>query len=152
VSEPRRYENDPRAEREVLRLRAAAGAVALVAGAWLVLLPDWLPRLFGVLGCGFGALWIARWRRGPTPATEAYLELSDAVLLRRTGDVVERVPWADVRDVEVDEDRLVVRVERQGETPMLLEPRYGLGLYALRDEVRLAWRRARDARATMDTV
>ena len=151
MSDTRRYESDARAELHGLRLRAAAGAVALLAGAWLLLLPGWLPRLFGAAGCGFGALWIARWRRGPAPPAGTYLEVTDDMLVRRTGDRVERTPWSEVRDVEVDEDALVVRVEREGADPLLIEPRYGLGLYALRDELRLAWRRAGEARARMQT-
>ena len=137
----RRYESDARAELQALRFKGIAGVVALVAGAWLLVLPDWLPRLFGFAGCAFGALWIRRWARGAAPPSSTYLELRDDALVRRTGDALEVVPWSDVHDVEVDEDRLEVRVERVGSDPLWIEPRYGLALYALRDELRLAWRR-----------
>lgn len=139
---PRRYESDARAELQALRLKGIAGVVALGAGIWLLVLPDWLPRTFGFAGCAFGALWIRRWTRGAAPPSSAYLELRDDALVRRTGETVEVVPWSEVRDVEVDEDRLVVRVERAGSEPIWIEPRYGLALYALRDELRLTWRRA----------
>lgn len=149
MSAPRRYESDARAELQALRLRGVAGVVAVVAGAWLLVLPDWLPRLFGLAGCMFGALWIARWKRGAAPPSSTYLELRDDALVRRTGGTVEVVRWADVRDVEVDEDRLVVRVDRGADEPLWIEPRYGLALYALRDELRLVWRRAQEAHARM---
>lgn len=145
MSAARRYESDARAELQALRLRGVAGIVALVAGAWLLALPDWLPRVFGLAGCAFGVLWIVRWKRGAAPPSSTYLELRDDALVRRTGDAVEVVPWSDVRDVEVDEDRLVVRVDRAAAEPLWIEPRYGLALYALRDELRLAWRRTQEA-------
>ena len=137
---PRRYELNARAELQALRLRGVAGLVALAASAWLLALPDVLPRLFALPGFAFGALWIARWRRGVSPPSEAYLELREDAFVRRSAERLDVVPWHEMRDVEVDEDLLVVRIERAGTEPLLIEPRYGLGLYALCDEVRLVWR------------
>ena len=92
-------------------------------------------------------LWIRRWTRGAAPPSSTYLELRDDALVRRTDEALEVVPCSEVRDVEIDEDRLEVRVERVGSEPLWIEPRYGLALYALRDELRLVWRRSQGARA-----
>ncbi len=138
---PRRYELDAKAELGALRLRGVAGLIAFGAGAWLLTLPQTLPRLFALAGCAFGALWIARWKRGVTPASEAYLELREDALVHLAAGRLDVVPWREVREIGVDEDLLVVRVERTDGASLLIEPRYGLGLYALCDEVRLVWRR-----------
>lgn len=137
---PRRYDADVRGELAGLRLRALAGVVALGAGAWLVALPYALPRFFGVAGVALGALWIARWWRAEPRAGEAYLELGTEDLVRHDAGRHDVIPWREIVDVDVDEDRLVVRIERARADPILIEPRYGLALYALRDELRLVWR------------
>ncbi len=50
--------------------------------------------------------------------------------------------------VEVDEEKLVVRVSRDGAEDLVIEPRYrSVGLHELRDAVRRAWL---DARARGD--
>jgi hypothetical protein len=137
---PRRYALDTEGERTALRLRGIAGLVALAASLWLLLLPHLLPRLLAVVGCAFGVVWLARWRRGVPRSGDGFLELRDDALVRRAEGREDVVPWRAMRDVQVDEDRLVVRVERLDAEPLLIEPRYGLGLYALCDEVRLVWR------------
>lgn len=146
MSTPRRYEHDANAEREALRLRGAAGLLALISGAWLLLMPDLVARLFGIAGCAFGLIWLARWRRGAAPPSVTYLEVRDDALVRCEGAITDVVPWSDVNEIDVDEDRLLVRIERREGAPLRIEPRYGLGLYALADELRVAWRRAVDAR------
>jgi hypothetical protein len=129
---------DVRNERAIAWLRIA-GAVVVAGGViWLLSLgPGLIGITLSVLG-GLAALgWLLVGLRGRKRAAEQagayYLEVSDEGFVLADGPRVERVSWGDVRSVAVDEDRLVVRVERTGEKPgVVVEPRYrGQSVYAL---------------------
>ncbi len=141
----RRLEFDVEAERAVgwLRLLGAAlvtamGAVLVGQGAgpvgWVLLTTSWLVALGWVVS-------FLRSRRRTQTAESHYLELGpESFRVARGGEPIE-VPWHDVRDVEVDEERLVVWVRRSGKPPLKVEPVWrGVGLHELAETLRDAAR------------
>ena len=140
-------------EGSAARLRAVGAAVvspaalSLVIAAgdrgwvWLVAVPAW----------AISAAWLGsylRVRRRAKDPERHYLALGPEHLRRVDGDDVRELPWAAVRGIDVDEDRLEVRV--RAEVPgggLSLEPRYGeLGAYDLADRLEGASRAALGAR------
>ena len=56
------------------------------------------------------------------------------------------VPWTRVETIEVDEERLVVRVAIEDEDDLVIEPQYGgLGAYDLAEALERARRASREA-------
>jgi hypothetical protein len=143
----RRFELDVRGERETAALRLGAALLVVLASLWLLALPYPRLRLFSVAGFAFAALWLVRAARSRARTrlhAEHYLELGPDALRLCESDLVQVVPWPDVLSVEVDEDRLTVRVTRSGGPPLELEPRYrGLGVHALGRAVHEAMQKAR---------
>jgi hypothetical protein len=75
------------------------------------------------------------------------LRLDEEGLHLEEGERRTDVPWGVVDAVEVDEDRLVVRVVRRGDDPLVVEPIWrGTSVYALADAVRAARDAARSGR------
>jgi hypothetical protein len=147
---PLRLTLDARAERAVAGLRLAGAAAALGAAAWMLALG---PGLLGGVLVGVSALAGAGWlaaaalgrRRARAPDAWS-LEADEVGLRLREGAEGTTVAWAEVTRVDVDEDRLVVRLYRAAEEPVTIEPRYaGLSVYALAGA--LEERRAASGRA-----
>lgn len=124
---------DVRGEHQVAALRVAASLLAVVGGIWLLALPYRVPRVVALLGLGFGILFMRRALRARTlDAASHYLELGRDALRIQNGEQLQIVPWDEVQAVRVDEDRLLVAVERRAASPLEIEPRYrGLALYEL---------------------
>jgi hypothetical protein len=143
-----RFERDARGERAARRLRVGAALLVTFAGLWLLALPFAVPRAFGVAGLVFAALWIARAlreRRASQQPGEHCLELTADCLRLRDAERVQEVPWSEVESIWIDEDRLLVRVQRRSGAVLDLEPCYrGVGLQNLALAVEDA--RARAAR------
>jgi hypothetical protein len=133
-----RYELDVRNERAIAWLRIVGSVVVAGGVIWLLSLG---PGLIGVVLGAVGGLaslgWLLVGLRGRKRANEHagahYLEVSDEGFVLAEGAKVQRVRWSEVKSVAVDEDRLVVRVERKGAEPgVVVEPRYrGQSVYAL---------------------
>ncbi len=130
---------DVHAERADARLRLAG---AIVCGVGALVIASLGPTLVGwvvVIAAVFASLgWTASWNaaRRRTAAPRRYaLTLTRASLTLDEAGRATTLAWGDVRGVDVDEDRLVVRVHRRtGDAPLLIEPRYeGLSVYALAD-------------------
>jgi hypothetical protein len=124
----RRFEMDARAERAVGRVRLVAAVITLAAVGWLVASE---PGTFGwvgvVLGASVGVGWIAAFLRSRKRAREAsgyFLDLSEAGLTLAEGDRRHHIGWAEMTEVEVDEERLVVSVARRGGPTLTIQPRY----------------------------
>lgn len=100
----------------------------------------------GVLvSIGWTAAW-ARSRRAIAGAGERFLDLSGDALSVVEGEQRTEVPWSSVVTIDVDEERLVVVVERQTEAPLRIEPVWGgLGVYELRDRLQATASGARRA-------
>jgi hypothetical protein len=146
-----RFELDGRAERGATVLRVCAALVTMLAGAWLLLLPYSVPRFFAVAGLGFSALWLIRAQRARRKAklpSEAepqdYLELRPDALCMRQSGAEQVIPWGEVVSVAIDEDRLLVVVERKNASAIMLEPQYrGIALRPLAEAMHDALVRSR---------
>lgn len=140
-----RFEVDPQDERVVARVRAIAGVVA-AAASLLLLLGD-LPVpvfLVGVLGLFVSVLWLRNARRTAHRVPQAnlyFLAVYQDGLLLSEGEHRVAIPWTQVQDVAVDEERLDVVVTRQDAPPLRIEPRYaGVEIHQLVRTLRNAWR------------
>jgi hypothetical protein len=141
--EPERLRVDARSERVSARVKGLAGALAIGSGVWLLALPHPLAWPFAFAGIVFGALWLRRAFVQPRSEGD-YLELGrDALEQCEAGDT-RRVAWQDIVAIDVDEDRLAVRIDSGEPTPLLIEPRYGCDVYALRDMLQWTWHAASD--------
>lgn len=146
-----RFELDDRAEQGATALRVGAALVTMLAGAWLLLLPYSVPRLFAVAGFCFAGLWLVRAVRARRKARllhpeepRDYLELRPEALCLRQGGTERVIPWGEVVSVAIDEDRLLVVVERKNASAIMLEPQYrGTALRPLAEAVHDALVRSR---------
>ena len=114
------------------------GAVVVSAGAAWVLLASPGLRLgaLAVAALGIAGMWLRRAR--PQHAAGVALRLEPGGLALGPPDA-EPTPWAEILAIDVDEDRLTVRIDRRGAPPLHLEPSWGgLSVYALADAVRAA--------------
>lgn len=136
---PRKLELDAGAELSVRRLRLLAASVVGTMGAYLVLMTGGVPRAIGA--CSFLAVgfWLIASRRASQRVDNAehyYLALDVQGLELALGAESTSVPWHEIVATEVDEDRLVVRLERADQPDIELEAQWsGLGLYGLLDEI-----------------
>lgn len=143
-----RFELDERAERGSAVLRMVAALLTIAAGIWAFALPYLAPRLFALAGFAFAALWLVRalrmLRSGRRTPSAHYLELRDNALCLREGSEEQIVPWEEITQIAIDEDRLLVVVERRNSAALLLEPQYrGVGLRPMADAVQQALVRSR---------
>ncbi len=132
---------DVRAERADASLRLAGAVVcglgALTIAALEPTLVGWVVVLVASLASvGWAASYAGARRRTSVPIRYTLTLGADALALCEAGRV-ETLRWEAVRAVDVDEDRLVVRVHRrEGGAPLVLEPRYeGVSVYALAELV-----------------
>ena len=136
-----RFTLDVAAERSTSQLRLVGAVAILGATGWIVVTHPgpivWLVVVFAWLVALF---WVVSWRRAQKRAAAAplwYLELGTDELVLAEGERVVRLPWRDVRSVEVDDERLVVVVTQAAEPPLVIEPRYpGVSIEALAAAVR----------------
>lgn len=146
--ETRRFALDRRSEREVAALRLGS-ALLLLPAATYVLTTD-APigakglAIIGIVGAVFWVLSWMRTRRHLHDAERYYLSMSDSGFTLCLGGDERSVTWASVRDVEVDEDRLVAVVSMQtGETLDIPPCWEGIGLERLVEILDEAARSAR---------
>ena len=133
---------DVQAERSVARLRLVGALVALVMGTvlawggagsvgWVLIVLTWLA------GAGWvGAFFAARRRVARTDAF--YVALGEDALVVALGHAPVRVPWPDVRGIDVDEDRLEVVVRHASGELRLPSVWRDMGPHALADALREA--------------
>jgi len=138
---------DARAELSTGRLRLGAAIITAFAVVWLVASePGTIGWAVAVLGALVGAGWIAayaRSRRRAALASAHFLELGESGLTLAEGDQRHHIGWAEMMDVDVDEERLVVSVSHGGGPPLTIHPRYrGVSLEELADAIRSARVRA----------
>ncbi len=132
----KRLELDAAAERSVGQLRlfgamliVAMSAVLVAQGVgpvgWVLIVSAWL----------IAAAWVMAFLRSRRRLREAdahYLELGSDALRMVRGSARIEVSWADVVEVEVDEERLVVWVCLRSGPPVKVEPVWrGVGLHEL---------------------
>jgi hypothetical protein len=140
-----RFELDARADRETRVLRAAAGVVVLIAGVWLFTLPFLVPRAFALAGFVFAVFWLRNAaKQRARGAARHYLELGRDALVLCDGGAEQIAPWSAVESVAIDEDRLVVIVERRNAPVLAIEPHYrGVSLNGLAEHIQQALMAAR---------
>lgn len=128
---------DRRLERQLGAFRLGAGICAMLGSLWLHwVAPGVLSWALLLTSLAFALLWGARFFRqqaaagGSRPSPELTLDATGIRLSAPQGP--QQVPWAQISDIWIDEDRLQVLVGRHGTEPLRLEPCYeGLNLYTL---------------------
>lgn len=146
----RRLPLDVHGELSVARLRLVAAVVCAVAVILLALADPPILAWMCVLGGAAASIaWLvmfARTRKRTEHADDHYVALApEGVTLSGEGSR-RSVPWARVEEIEVDEERLVVRVAIEGQDDLEIEPQYGgLGAYDLADALERARRASGEA-------
>ncbi len=136
------------AVRDASYLRLGGAIVCVVMAAWLAMIqPSWRIGIFAALGVIVAAFWVRSFlmsRRRLNDGQTRQLALEPGQLqLHDGGDEPLTIAWEAVRGVDVDEDRLEVRVHHPG-GPLYIEPVYGgLGVYELEELVRAAFEASR---------
>jgi len=128
---------DLHGERADARLRLA-GAIVCGLGALAIAslgptLIGWIVVVVsGLASAGWTTSYVRARRRTAEPRRYSLTLTRDSLALHEAGRETT-LRWDAVRDVDVDEDRLVVRIHRTAnEAPLVIEPRYeGMSVYAL---------------------
>ncbi|MCS6797588.1 MAG: hypothetical protein NZ898_03495 [Myxococcota bacterium] len=127
-----RLDADPPTRRGEQAWGIACGALSAVGGAATLWIgpPPWPVALCAAGAIVGGVALLARALR--RHASTSWLEVdADGIVLAR-GERRERVRWAELRAIEVDEERLTVRLWLHGGGCLPLEPCYAsLGAYDL---------------------
>ena len=132
---------------DVAGLRLAAAAICVLAVIWLALTSPPVWALFVIpLGLAAAFFWVRRFllaRASLQAEVREHLDLRSDGFHRVTREGAEVFMWERVAGVEVDEDRVALRIDLGDEDePVWVEPIYGgLGLY----ELEAAFRAAREA-------
>jgi len=133
-------ELDAQAERSVSWLRLVAAAVVGVSAvAILVGAHGTLSVIIGLLGLGASIGWVFAFRSsGQRVANQEnyFLRLDDEGVTLSQGGDARQVPWAEVIEAAVDEQRLVVVLQLRGGGTFDIPPIFrGHGLYEIEDLV-----------------
>jgi hypothetical protein len=126
VTSPFRTFRAGRSDRDEARLRyVAAFLTSLGAGLYAIARPGPLSIVVSLAVLAAGVAWARRSSLAfARAARDVSLVLDEAGLEQREGGRVLRTPWTDVTRVELDEDLLVVRLVREGQDDLVLEPIY----------------------------
>lgn len=143
-------ELDARGEGAMARLRLVAAVVVLLASIWLAALG---PGLVGWVLVALGLLaslgWMVAWaraRRRRRAPERWYLRVDREGLRLAQGGEPRVIPWSSVEAVEVDEDRLTVRLRLADAPPAEIPPIWrGVGLHDLAELLEGGLRSARPA-------
>ena len=141
---------DVREVRDRMRLRLLATLPAFAGGAWLLGTGDTLLlRALALAGLVFAVIWVVSARRSLTQLARSedhYLDIGPSGLTLRNGPDARSLSWSEIDAVEIDEDRLVVRLRLQGSGSLAVEPHYGsLGLRELAEAIERARHAHKDA-------
>ncbi|HBQ14529.1 MAG TPA: hypothetical protein DEF51_26515 [Myxococcales bacterium] len=160
VSDPEPYRRlplDVPGELSVARLRLIGAIVCAIAVVLLALgdppLLAWVCVLGGAAASLGWTVMYARTRKKTKRADDHFVALArEGVTLAgergagESGAGERSVPWTRVETIEVDEERLVVRVAIEDEDDLVIEPQYGgLGAYDLAEALERARRASREA-------
>ncbi len=145
----RRLRKDVGGDRDVGRLRLVAAVLSTIAVLWLLVLTDfgWPAIALALVVALAARFWARSWIRterdlASAPPAELVLDEAGVQLGERT------LPWRGIARVELDHDRLLVRVVPVDGEPLELEPPYdGLGLEALGSVIEEARRDRPSARS-----
>jgi hypothetical protein len=131
---------DVREVRDRMRLRLIASLPALMGGLWLLWIAEnLLLRILALAGLVFAVIWVGLARRSVRQLASAgdhYLDIGDRGLTLKAGAQSRTLTWSEVDAIEIDEDRLVVRVRVRGADSLIVEPQYGeLGVRELAEAI-----------------
>lgn len=139
VPPARRLELDAGAELSVRRLRLLAASIVGTSAGYLVLTGSGFPRALGALSFMAVAFWLLASRRASQRLANReryYLTLDGEGIELAVGAQSTHVRWHEIERGLVDEDKLVVRLERRERPALELEAQWsGLGLYGLLEEI-----------------
>lgn len=143
AAESQRLPLDVPAERGPARLRLLGSLCVGVAAIWIFASHPGtggvVVALAALLACVGWAASYARASRTIRAASAHFIAWDSRTLTLAAGKDQHQVPWAEITDIVVDEERLVVVVERGSAPSHRVEPRYGgLGVYALGERLRTA--------------
>ncbi|HET6333995.1 MAG TPA: hypothetical protein VFG30_12325 [Polyangiales bacterium] len=127
---------DVREVRDRMLLRLIMSLPAFAGGLWLLWTGDTLLlRVLALSGVVFATIWVVMARRSVRQLLRAgdhYLDIGAGGFTLMSGAEQHFVTWSDLEAVEIDEDRLVVRLRIRGADSLIVEPQYGeLGLREL---------------------
>jgi hypothetical protein len=127
---------DVREVRDRTLLRLIASLPAFAGGLWLLWIGETLLlRATALAGVVFATIWVTLARRSVRQlavAGDHYLDIGANGFTLMAGAQSHFAAWADIEAVEIDEDRLVVRLRVRGADSLIVEPQYGeLGLREL---------------------
>jgi hypothetical protein len=130
---------DDAAERSHARLRAISSLVMLPAAVLLLLRGGLLGKLLGVAGLVVGLIWLRRAGRPSMRPAVSRIDVTDDGLLLHTGTTIREIRFLLIDGIEVDEQKLVVRITMRGGETLELPPGYaGLGVTDLAERLRKA--------------
>lgn len=133
-------------QRSLALVRGGAALVCALCASWLLLSRVSLPvYLIGLLGLLISFAWLAQARRaaraGAAPQAHHLSIHRDGLLLAEAGRLT-RLRFAEMVDIEVDEERLDIAVRLRDGRCVHIEPRYpGVEIHEL-------MRRLREAKAS----
>lgn len=134
---PQTYALDASAERSVGRLRLLGAFVVAPAGiVWALQGPGTVGWVLIALAWIASLGWISAWaraRRRIRRSDEWALRIDSEGLCLRLGGLDHVVGWNELRGVEVDEERLVVVIERTDGSTLRVPPLFNAGLYDLKE-------------------
>ena len=115
-----------RSDRDEARLRFVAAIVtALGAGLYALARPGWIAVAISLAALGAGLAWRRRSNAGFERAARGVSLVLDADgVEQRVGADSRRTAWSEIARVELDEDLLVVRLIRDGQEDVVIEPIY----------------------------
>lgn len=131
-----RFEVDAGEQRTLSRVRGVSALLAFAGAATLLLGELPLPVfLLAVLGLAVSLAWLRQSRKASRAARDAHrdaLQVHEGGLFLDESQRTAWVPWREIEDIVVDEERLDVVVIRRGTPPLRIEPRFpGVDIYEL---------------------
>jgi hypothetical protein len=131
-----RFEVDASEQRTLSRVRGVSALLAFAGAATLLLGELPLPVfLLALLGLAISVAWLRQARKASRAARDTHrdaLQVHEQGLFLDESQRTAWVPWREIEDIVVDEERLDVVVIRRGTPPLRIEPRFpGVDIYEL---------------------
>jgi hypothetical protein len=138
VPSPFRTFRAGRSDRDEARLRIAATFVtALSAGLYALARPGPLSIAVSLAVITAGVFWARRANAALARSERVVsLTLDETGVDQSDGDLTRKAAWSEIARIELDEDLLVVRLVREGQDDLVIEPIYeGASLYELAEAI-----------------
>ncbi len=139
-----------RSDRDEARLRTLAAFVtSLSAGVYALIRPGPISVTVSLAVIAAGIAWSRRAANALARAARVVsLTLDANGIEQQDGARVVRMAWTEMARIELDEDLLVIRLVREGQDDVVIEPIYeGASLYDLAEAIGAARRAAKEGPA-----